>query len=95
MDKKEATVTIIGIIVVAILMFFAGKVHERIQWEQQDICTPNKQCKNAIAAQAHMRDYQLDVYEDSTVIYDRDRKVAVLKADSTQALDNVISEDNQ
>lgn len=41
------------------------------------------------------RDYQLEVYEDSTVIFDGLRKVAVLPYDSTQKLDNVISADNE
>lgn len=40
-------------------------------------------------------DYQLDVYEDSTVIWDGNRHVSTLKYDSTQALDKVILDDNQ
>lgn len=41
------------------------------------------------------RDYQLDVYEDSTVIWDGDRHVSTLKFNEKQALDSVIMDDNQ
>lgn len=42
-----------------------------------------------------LRDYQLEVYNDSTVIWDGDRRVSTLKYNNTQALDSVINQDNQ
>lgn len=60
-----------------------------------DVCTPDKLCPNALQAIKRLRDYQLDVYEDSTVVYDGDRHVATLRFDSTQALDSTIMDDNQ
>ena len=42
-----------------------------------------------------LREYQIEVYNDSTVIWDGDRKVATLPYDSTQALDKAINNDNK
>ncbi len=42
-----------------------------------------------------LREYQIEVYNDSTVIWDGDRKVITLPYDSTQALDKAINLDNQ
>ena len=41
-----------------------------------------------------LREYQIEVYNDSTVIWDGDRKVVTLPYDSTQALDKAINNDN-
>ena len=42
-----------------------------------------------------LREYQIEVFNDSTVIWDGDRKVITLPYDSTQALDKAINQDNQ
>jgi len=42
-----------------------------------------------------LREYQIEVYNDSTVIWDGDRKVITLPYDSTQALDKAINNDNK
>ena len=42
-----------------------------------------------------LREYQIEVFNDSTVIWDGDRKVITLPYDSTQALDKAINNDNQ
>ena len=47
------------------------------------------------AAPIQLRDYQIEVTNDSTVIWDGDRKVITLPYDSTQALDKAINQDNQ
>lgn len=39
-------------------------------------------------------DYQLDVYKDSIIVWDADRRVGKLKCDSTQSLDKLIFNDN-
>ena len=41
-----------------------------------------------------LREYQIEVFNDSTVIWDGDRKVITLPYDSTQALDKAINNDN-
>ena len=42
-----------------------------------------------------LREYQIEVFNDSTVIWDGDRKVITLPYDSTQSLDKAINQDNQ
>ena len=42
-----------------------------------------------------LREYQIEVYNDSTVIWDGERHVITLPYDSTQALDKAINNDNQ
>lgn len=49
----------------------------------------------AVETSNPLKDYQLDVYQDSTVIFDGPRHVATLRFDSTQALDSLIMDDNQ
>ena len=46
-------------------------------------------------APAQLREYQIEVYNDSTVIWDGERHVITLPYDSTQALDKAINLDNQ
>lgn len=91
MDKKEATVAIIGLIVVGVLMFFAGMVYSDVKVTQAAI----KSNTTDIAPKSGLKDYQLDVYNDSTVIWDGSRRVSTLKFDEKQALDSVIMDDNQ
>jgi len=43
----------------------------------------------------NLRSYQIEVYNDSTVIFDGNRHVITLPYDSTQAIDSAISADNQ
>ena len=42
-----------------------------------------------------LREYQIEVFNDSTVIWDGERHVITLPYDSTQALDKAINNDNQ
>ncbi len=42
-----------------------------------------------------LREYQVEVFNDSTVIWDGERHVITLPYDSTQALDKAINLDNQ
>ncbi len=42
-----------------------------------------------------LREYQIEVFNDSTVIWDGERHVITLPYDSTQALDKAINLDNQ
>ena len=58
-------------------------------------CTPSHQCPAATEATKRLRDYQIEVNNDSTVIWDGDRKVIALPYDSTQALDKAINQDNK
>lgn len=99
MDKKETIVFIIGALVVGSLMFAAGMIYSDNKVTQSamkgNICTPGKLCPNALEAIKRLRDYQLEAYSDSTVIWDGDRHVATLKFDEKQALDSVIMDDNQ
>lgn len=98
MDNKEIKVAVIGIIVVAILMFFTGMYYEKVNTTDfllKNACTADHLCPNAQEAIKRLKDYQLDVYEDSTVIFDGDRHVATLRYDSTSALDKVIMADNE
>ena len=41
-----------------------------------------------------LREYQIEVFNDSTVIWDGERHVITLPYDSTQALDKAINNDN-
>ena len=42
-----------------------------------------------------LREYQIEVFNDRTVIWDGERHVITLPYDSTQALDKAINQDNQ
>lgn len=42
-----------------------------------------------------LRSYQIETYNDSTVIFDGDRHVATIAYDSTSAFDKAITNDNQ
>ena len=42
-----------------------------------------------------LREYQIEVFNDSTVIWDGERHVITLPYDSTQSLDKAINQDNQ
>jgi len=42
-----------------------------------------------------LREYQIEVFNDSTVIWDGERHVITLPYDSTQALDKAINNDNK
>lgn len=99
MDKKVITVFVIGSLAVGVLMFVAGMIYSDNKATQAalkgNICTPYSQCPAAKEAIKRLRDYQLEVYNDSTVIFDSDRHVATLKFDEKQALDSVIMDDNQ
>ena len=99
MDNKEIKVTIVGIIVVAVLMFFAGMTYSDNKATQAalkgNICTPYSLCPTAKEAIKHLRDYQIELFNDSTQLWDGDRHVATLRYDSTQALDKVINADNE
>ena len=50
------------------------------------------ECPNAAHA---MREYQIVLEVDSTIIYDGERRVGALPYDSTQALDKLMIFDNQ
>lgn len=50
------------------------------------------ECPNAREA---MRDYQIELWNDSTVIFDGERRVGTMPFDSTQAFDKLMIEDNQ
>ena len=50
---------------------------------------------NKQPAPEQLREYQIEVYNDSTVIWDGERHVITLPYDSTQALDKAINQDNQ
>lgn len=91
MDKKEITVFIIGSLVVGSLIFDAGMIYSDNKVTQAAI----KANTTDMAPQSGLKDYQLDVYNDSTVIWDGDRRVSTLKFDEKQALDSVIMDDNQ
>ncbi len=97
MTTKESIVASLAILAVAILMFCAGYQTRDLKANEAKLntCTADHLCPNAVEALERLRDYQLDVYQDSTIIFDGDRKVSVLRFDSTQALDSVIMDDNQ
>ncbi len=87
----------IALSMIAICTFLAGYICRDVKAanEQSNVCTKDKLCPNSIQAIKRLRDYQLAVYNDSTVIFDGDRHVITLQYDSTQALDNAISYDNK
>lgn len=88
---------IIGLFLLASACFGIGYLTKSVQINEAKLntCTESHLCPRAVEAIEHLRDYQLEVYEDSTVIFDGDRHVSTLRYDSTQALDSVIMDDNQ
>ena len=87
------TITFITLCLIgAAACFIAGILYQKIGENQRAY---NQAVKvQEIFTNNPTRDYQIEVYEDSTIIFDGLRKVAVLPYDSTQKLDNVISADN-
>lgn len=96
MTKSTISFTI-ALVLLATVTFCAGYICRDIKAAKAEMntCTATHLCPNALNAIKQMKDYQLDVYEDSTIIWDGQRKVAVLPFDSTQALDKQIYFDNQ
>ena len=95
-NQSTASFTI-ALLLIAMCCFCAGFIVRDVKAanEQSKYCTPTRQCQNAIEAQKRLRSYQLETYNDSTVIWDGDRKVVTLLFDSTTTLDKAISFDNQ
>lgn len=102
MDNKEIKVTIIGIIVVAVLMFFAGRLYENTHSLEGKVCTKYTLCNNAKNAFKEMdkaidllRDYQLDLHNDTVRMYDGDRLVGSYISNWKNQMDTIILNDNQ
>lgn len=90
----KSTITFIALCAIAATAsFLAGIKYQQIGEEQRAYDQAVQVEK--IFTNNPTRDYQLEVYEDSTVIFDGLRRVAVLPYDSTQKLDNVIMGDNE
>lgn len=51
--------------------------------------------KEVEKGQTKQTDYQINVYNDSTVIMDGRRVVGIIKYDSTSQFDKIINTDNQ
>lgn len=100
MKYTHSTVSFtIALLLMATAAFCAGYILRDVQEAERqaknNVCTVGKLCPNSLEAIKRMRDYQIDVYDDSTTIFDGDRHVATLLFDSTQSIDKVISFDNQ
>ncbi len=89
----------IALVVLAVCCFCAGYILRDVQEAERqlksNVCTVNKLCPNSLQAIKRLRGYQIEVYNDSTAIYDGDRHVITLQYDSTQSIDKAISFDNQ
>lgn len=59
------------------------------------ICVLAASCTVKETGECSSREYQIELYNDSTVIYDGERKVGVLLFDSTQAFDKLMIKDNE
>lgn len=59
------------------------------------ICVLASSCTVKETGECNSREYQIELYNDSTVIYDGERKVGVLLFDSTQAFDKLMIKDNE
>ncbi len=99
MKIKETVLFFACGIVVFICGTIAGAIYMNIKATEAKIkcpnCTATQLCPNSLEAIKRLRDYQLDVYNDSTVIWDGDRKVSVLPYQYSSPLDSVITLDNQ
>ncbi len=99
MKIKETILFFATGIVVFICGVVAGAIYMDIKATEAKIkcpnCTASQLCPNSLEAIKRLRDYQLDCFNDSTVMYDGDRKVAVFPYNYSQALDSVITLDNQ
>ena len=98
---RSTTAVIIALLLLSTCCFISGYVSKGLQQDKATICPyeglecPDTLCREHHSPLSVKGDYQLDVYEDSTVIWDANRHVATLRYDSTQALDKVISADNE
>lgn len=95
-NQSTASFTI-ALLLIATYCFCAGYILRDVKAanKQSKFCNPYKMCQNAIEAQKRLRSYQLETYNDSTVIWDGDRHVVTLLFDSTTTLDKAISADNE
>ena len=50
--------------------------------------------KNKIISRPKLHEYQMEVYNDSNVIFDGDRRVGVIQYDKFSAIDSIIDFDN-
>lgn len=87
---RTITFTILCVIAAA-SMFVAGLLYQKIGEEQRG----HAQAVYTQQAIDDLRSYQIETYNDSTVIFDGDRHVATIAYDSTSAFDKAITNDNQ
>lgn len=87
-NKSERILFYTLIVIAASCFFFAGVKYQSIGEMQRAY-------DQTVITKQVIKDYQLEVYEDSTIIWDGQRKVITLPYDSTQTLDNIILMDNQ
>jgi hypothetical protein len=88
---------VVFLLLVTVSSFTVGYMYRNLQVMKvkAEACSASQLCPNALEAQKRLRSYQLETFNDSTVIWDGDRPVATLRYDSTSQLDKVISTDNQ
>lgn len=92
MTTRDALFSFAGAIAALLFAAVLFAAMYAANWPRPQCPFEGNECPNA---QKAMRNYQFELYNDSTVIYDGDRRVGMLPFDSTQGLDKLMTEDNQ
>ena len=96
---KHAIIFFLGGLLVFACGAGAGYLYQDIKVKEAKLkcpnCTATQLCPNSLEAIKRLRDYQIQIFNDSTVIWDGDRKVAAISFDSTYAIDRAILRDNE
>jgi len=99
MKFKETIIFFLGGAMVFGLGYAAGWNVRDIKVKEDKLkcpnCTATQLCPNSLEAIKRLRDYQIQIFNDSTVIWDADRKVSVWAFNSQSLLDSTIMADNE
>lgn len=92
--KKQKDYTLIALLFCFALAFIGSGAACKLGSRQHKNECPFEglECPNA---KEYVRDYQIDITNDSTYIYDGSRLVGVIPYDSTSYFDKVMTRDNE
>lgn len=97
MTKKETLLFLLAFAITAICFFIVGKKHEKIIWIEKNIknCTNSHLCPNTIETLKRLRDYQIELHNDTVWVYDGDRPVGSYITNWKNQIDSIFLPDNE
>lgn len=93
---KSNLIFVSGLVLLSTVMFLAGRKYEHIQKDVTcNKCTKGQLCGNALEAINRLRDYQIELHNDTVWLYDGDRQVGTYISNWLNQMDTILLEDNQ